>query len=324
MTTQKDRFELTVQNVSRTVENAGVYLRQWGVDKGAYLGKLRLVLAKNPEIRACSLESLKKAVADACQLGLVPDGDEGALVKFGNEAVFIPMVWGLKKIAWEDMGIDVQTGAIWKGDGTRIHRAVGEGGRSSVTQEVTEEFLERGEQELVGAWALGQRRGDAGNYLVVLSRWEIEKTRKVATGSRSRAGPAWQVWAHRMAQKSCANRLFKEMKHLRDGASADRLNRAIAMEGSVPESEEIDMGPIETLEPEPAPVQKRTARKPKPATAAASPQPAPSPPPPPPPVPEDEGTQEDVQASDEDNPPPPAGLGLGEIEDSPFLPSDEL
>src|SRR5262245_11296647 len=49
----------------------------------------------NPEILACTKQSLWLAIFRACRDGLLPDGKEGAIVAFKDKANWLPMYQGL-------------------------------------------------------------------------------------------------------------------------------------------------------------------------------------------------------------------------------------
>lgn len=71
------------------------------------LTKERLALStlqamkKKPElmdVEKTDMESLRIAIVEAGQMGLIPDGRRGALVKYGREVQFQPMVWGIVEL----------------------------------------------------------------------------------------------------------------------------------------------------------------------------------------------------------------------------------
>jgi recombination protein RecT len=57
-------------------------------------------LQNNPDlVRKCSRRSLWNSAMKAAQDGLLPDGREGAIVEYGGEAQWLPMIAGLRKKA---------------------------------------------------------------------------------------------------------------------------------------------------------------------------------------------------------------------------------
>ena len=54
----------------------------------------------NPDLQACSWQSLWLACMRACRDDLLPDGRQGAIVPFKDKATWIPMYQGLLLRAW--------------------------------------------------------------------------------------------------------------------------------------------------------------------------------------------------------------------------------
>jgi len=55
-------------------------------------------LQTTPDLLNCDRRTLFMSATRAAQMGLLPDGREGAIVKFGNQAQFMPMVAGIMKL----------------------------------------------------------------------------------------------------------------------------------------------------------------------------------------------------------------------------------
>ncbi len=66
-----------------------------GVDVGRFTETIRFALAQEPSLLKCTQESMVLAVMRAARTGLFPDKEMAALVKYGDEATFVPMFKGL-------------------------------------------------------------------------------------------------------------------------------------------------------------------------------------------------------------------------------------
>ena len=259
MTTKKNQLQVLLDGCKDSVTRAKSYLKTYNLQLDDFQTRVQLAVAKETKLHGCELRSLKRAVNDACMLGLVPDGREAALVPFKGQVSLIPMVDGLMRIGFEDMDMEIRSGAIYRGDGTKIHQSVGgDDSKSTIEKTYSEEFLAADKPELIGAWAIGERKGGGGNYVLVLNKKQIEKAQ--LTGNST----AWRTWPERMAQKSAVKRLVRETLYLRGEKNGQRLRNAAFYEDEQDEiidvSDGVIEGEFEQVEDEPAP--KPAAKKP--------------------------------------------------------------
>lgn len=187
-----------------------------GVPLARFVAVARTALIESPELAACDMRSLFSALKRCAADGLMPDGREAALVthwsgrKQAQEAVYIPMITGLRKIAAEH-GISITAYAVYAGD----HFAYSLG----LEPELHHVPAPLGDDPgvLVGAYAVARDQHDR-RYVEVMSRRQIDALR-----SRSRAsdkGP-WASDYDEMARKTVARRLFKQVPLLLTRAPAD-------------------------------------------------------------------------------------------------------
>ena len=152
----------------------------------------------NPELAKCDFRSFMGACMKAAQDGLLLDGREAALVRFGNILSYMPMTAGiLKKLRQSGELVDISVRVVYAndefsyefGDQERIvHRpATGERGNP------------------VAAYAI-VRTTNGGTYRDVMTVDEIEAIRaRSRSGNR---GPWVTDWAE-MAKKTVIRRLAK-------------------------------------------------------------------------------------------------------------------
>ena len=67
------------------------------IDPDHFIRALITAAQINPELQACSFQSLWLACMRACRDNLLPDGREGAIAPFKSNAQWIPMYQGLLK-----------------------------------------------------------------------------------------------------------------------------------------------------------------------------------------------------------------------------------
>ncbi len=163
---------------------------------------VQTAVASNPDLLGCDRKSLYAASMKCATDGLIPDGREAALVKFGNEVVYMPMVGGiLKKV--RNSG-DLQTIAAHVvydndqfdyvlGDDERIEHKPLLGG-------------DRGKPKLTYAIA---KTKDGGIYREIMTEAQIQSVREVSRAKNS--GPWSGPFADEMRRKTVIRRLSKRL-----------------------------------------------------------------------------------------------------------------
>jgi recombination protein RecT len=150
----------------------------------------------------CTKESLYGAFMGAAQDGLLPDGREAAIVKFGDTAQYMPMTKGiLKKVR--------NSGELGMFHVELIHE------KDEFTYYVDEngphlnhkpEVLGSKGKE-IGVYAIAKTK-DGEAYIEVMNVEEVEEVRSI---SRAKSGPAWTNWWGEMAKKTVIRRLSKRL-----------------------------------------------------------------------------------------------------------------
>lgn len=177
---------------------------------------MRVVLTAvgiTPALLNADRRSLYSAAMRAAQMGLLPDGREGAIVSFGNAAQFMPMLGGILKTlrnSGELESIDAQIV-------NRNDRFTYRPGLDPVPVHEPDWFGDRG--EVVGVYCVARMK-DGGTYVEVMSKAQVEKVREV---SRSKNNGPWVQWWDEMARKTVIRRLAKRlpMSTDMDGALID-------------------------------------------------------------------------------------------------------
>ena len=135
-------------------------------------------MMKNPAIARCTKDSLYDATYTACQIGLMPDGRQGAIVpiKRGAQvcAEFWPMIDGLlMKVRKEIKGISLQAHTVHKGDVWNDER----GSAPRLVHQINPE-VPRTEETLICAYATAHFPDNQIPEVIVMYRDELAKFKK--------------------------------------------------------------------------------------------------------------------------------------------------
>lgn len=177
----------------------------------------------NPDLMNADRRTLFAAATRAAQMGLLPDGREGAIVTFGGKCQFMPMLGGVLKLvrnSGELASIDAQI--VYKADKFTYRPGI-----DLVPAHEPDWFGDRG--EIVGVYAVAKMK-DGAAYVEILSKKQVEQVRSV---SRSKSAGPWVTWWDEMARKTAIRRLAK------------RLPLSTDLDGALAEDDELFM-------PEPA------------------------------------------------------------------------
>jgi recombination protein RecT len=153
----------------------------------------------NPDLLAADRKSLFNASMEAAQDGLLPDGREGAMVVFGKEVTFLPMVFGvLKKLRNSGEIASVVAHEVYDND--EFSYVLGDDERIEHTP-----TLDGRRGAVRAAYAIARLK-DGTIQREVCLREDIERARSV---SRAKNGPAWSNFYGEMARKTVIHRIAK-------------------------------------------------------------------------------------------------------------------
>lgn len=243
-----------------------------GVDADRFARVAITAVLANPDLADADHDSIFNALLRCAQDGLLPDGNEAALVVYNTKvkvaggerwvakAQYQPMVGGFRKIAAEH-GWALRGNVIYAND----EFAEDPTGQSAhpVVHRVPKLGSDRG--AMIGAYAIARHKDGRIEHLVLDAGW-IERVR---AKSKAKDGPAWKEWPERMWQKTAAKRLFKELPL--DPKDAERVQRVLEADELDPAATVAELyGPhAGELAPAPASEPEPTAQA-LPETAAAS------------------------------------------------------
>ncbi|OPX89079.1 MAG: recombination and repair protein RecT [Pelotomaculum sp. PtaB.Bin104] len=172
------------------------------IEPNKFINVVLIAVQKNPGLLKCNRASLYNACRTCAQDGLIPDGKEAALVKFGETAQYMPMVYGiLKKVrnSGELKNITAQvvyekdSFEFWVDDNGEhvLHKPLMSGPRGKPTH----------------TYAVAKTKED-GTYVEVLTEEQIQDVKKV---SKANTGPWTGPFADEMRRKTAIRRLSKRL-----------------------------------------------------------------------------------------------------------------
>ena len=185
----------------------------------------------NPRLLDADRRTLFAAATRAAQMGLLPDGREGAIVDFKGQCQFMPMLGGVLKLvrnSGELASIDAQT--VHRNDKFTYRPGI-----DMVPQHEPDWFGDRG--DVIGVYAVAKMK-DGSAYVEILNRQQVEKVRSV---SRAKDDGPWVTWWDEMARKTAIRRLAK------------RLPLSTDLDGALAEDDDLFMPPAEQPTTAPAP-----------------------------------------------------------------------
>jgi recombination protein RecT len=166
----------------------------------------------NPDIQACTWQSIWEACIKAARAGLLPDGVEGAIVPYKSKATWIPMVQGVLRsarrsgqLSWIDANV-VRQGEEFEysitQDGPRFRHVPGDDFKAPILR----------------AYSVARTK-DGAFYSAVMSKAEIDKHRAYSRATREDS--PWSQWYEAMAIKTAIKGLGKYLPSVRDAVADD-------------------------------------------------------------------------------------------------------
>jgi recombination protein RecT len=166
----------------------------------------------NPEILACTWQSLWDALVRACRAGLLPDGQEAAIVPFKAKAQFLPMVQGVLRNARRSGQLKwIKADVVREGE-TYMHEVTHEG---EIFRHVPGDDFGA---QILRAYAVAITK-DGAFFSAVLSLAEINKHRAFSRAGREDS--PWNQWAEAMSVKTAIHKLGKMLPSVRDAIADD-------------------------------------------------------------------------------------------------------
>ena len=228
MTAERDRVQTAI---TRAVDLNGAMIQAMGINPDVYREVGVNALVMQPGLAKCSPASVGRAVVRCIQTGLLPNGIEAAIVPFGNEATFVPMIEGRLKLARRATpGIAFRVRLVYAED--VFEHTEGLHPRLEHTPALDGS---RSDGSIIAAYAVATFPG-GGQEFEVFTRADIDRYRSYA---RSKGGP-WQTHFGEQAKKAVLGQLLKRLP--RSG-----MKTPIASTVEAPDVDGLDATPAEAV-----------------------------------------------------------------------------
>ena len=240
MSSRKELMALRLHQAQKVVQTSPMMLARQGYPAKVFADTVKEAILANPEILNCTEGSFAQAIRKCCRDGIVPDGDSGALVGMkrkqadGNyllEAVAMPMVQGLKRMAFESLKAEIRSGAIYSTDEVRIVQGAGLAPSIEIIAKDVGFFTANQKAEVVGAYCLLKLPHEEHARLTLFRKVDIDRAR---AASRAKKGP-WVVWPDRMAEKSAVKSAINALRYMKNENNEDLF-------ATIAEDNEVEYG----------------------------------------------------------------------------------
>ena len=225
--------EVRSQLVAMEEQFAFVLPKHIPVERFRRVGETAIM--KDPKLAEVNRKSLLQAFMQSAECGLMPDGREAAIVRYGPAATFVPMFAGMLKLVRNSGAVkDLVVELVYSND--KFTYTMGDEPKIEHAPAMTD----RG--NLLAAYAI-LKTLDGGTYRALMNRGEIDRIRNASNGYRyaetkGKDSP-WHKHYEEMAKKTVIRRLFKICP-----VSTDLLDKAIEHDNNT-----IDLAAFDRREP---------------------------------------------------------------------------
>lgn len=233
MTTPNSMTHLQ-SRINRRITMSEPLLERMGVTAEAFERVTLNALVLNPALADCTAESLDRAILQCIDAGLMPNGEEAAIVPFRKEATLVPMIQGRLKLARRAMpGLSLRSQRVYVDDEFEYSD-----GLHPLLRHVPNPIGSHRDQDLRAVYAVARVPGSIDPEFVVCYQPDIDRYRAY---SRAKTGP-WETHYQQMAENVAVKMLLKKLPK---SAHGFRLPD---------ELDDLDIMTPDSLHPEPAPV----------------------------------------------------------------------
>ena len=190
------------KRINRRVRMSEPMLKAMGVHPDVYERVALNMLVINPAVATCTLDSIDKAMLQAINAKLLPDGKESAIVPFQKQATFIPMIAGQTKLAMAATpGLSLRSRLVYKDDDWEY-----EEGLFPVLKHIPKATGSRTDQDIIAAYAVAEMPSTSKPMYHVMLRGDLDRHRGYSRTGNS--GP-WAQFYGPMCHKTVLRQLLK-------------------------------------------------------------------------------------------------------------------
>ena len=209
-----------------------------------------IAVQTNNRLLEADRQSLWLALQKAASMGLKPDGQEGALVIFGDDdedgqpsqanqkkrVVWMPMVWGLTKLVRNTGSVaSIRAKLIYRGEKIIVNDENGVESYRHVRTYGDGDEVDESDANITGAYAVCLFKDGSWEF-EAMTRRQLERVRAVSKAKKASA--PWQTWFSEQCKKTVLRRLEKRLPKSRD---LQVLHEAITADETTIEGEAEDV-----------------------------------------------------------------------------------
>ena len=202
---KKALMKLVEDVTNEAVTDSADLLKQIGIRPEAYARVVLNAINTTPAVLKCSAGTIRRAILKCAQLGLMPDGDQAAIVPYKGKAQLIVGYKGKLDLAREAIpGISIVVNAVTKDDLWEYE----EGMKPILRHIPAEEGEYCTEKNFRACYILAWMPGNNQPERVVLYKKEIDYIRRTYSHSSSES---WIKEYAEQAKKTAINRMGKRL-----------------------------------------------------------------------------------------------------------------
>ena len=192
------RKELS-QQIARRIDGASVLCERHNLSTDIYKRIAIHAIINTPALLSCDRASVMYSLMKALEAGLIPDGNQAAIVPFKGRATLIPMIDGKLMLARRAVpGIRFDSAVVYDGDSFDCERGVHPHLRHTPSLS-----SRRRPQDVQGAYALAFWPDDVVTF-EVLTQEELLRYKARSPSARSKGKTPWETDYAEMCKKDRA------------------------------------------------------------------------------------------------------------------------
>ena len=187
-------------------------LEKMGMSPAEYLRIALNALTTRPNLVNCTEQSLEIAVLKCLEAGLLPDGEQAAIVPFKNsqtgeqDAQLIPMIAGRRSLVRRATpAIRLRSAVVYRDD-----HFVHQEGLEPVLEHRPKPDADKSPGNIIAAYSIAVWPGNQTPEFEVMYRSDLDRARSFSRGASKSSSP-WNTSYSEMARKSVDGRLFKRL-----------------------------------------------------------------------------------------------------------------
>ena len=192
------------QTVEKRIEQSAALCRRAGIEPDAFQRVVFHALRRNRSLVNADPASIDQALSKSLELGLLPDGNQAAIVVYKGQATLLPMIEGRLMLARQAQpGISFHTGVVYEGDEFEYVD-----GLEVVLRHVPNPEADRKPDKLRAAYAIARLPG--ANHYIEHEVHFLRDLIRYRDRSSARKGP-WTTDFAEMCKKTTLGQLLKRL-----------------------------------------------------------------------------------------------------------------